>query len=346
MWIKLDYLIFRPVLAFLLPSSWLIALYSWARPRILPWIAKTKFSAVVVDEPRTYWGQTFRNPLGVAAGFDKDGRLLPFLYRLGAGYVVVGTALDKPHQGNPGVPWVPLTQSHAAINRLGLPSPGIDQVLQNIQDFRRQYNPKDFPIGLSIMGHPLDDADAKAQGMIICMQKAQGFVDFIELNQSCPNVGENLDALDVPASCFEMDIPIVLKLQPMPPQQKIIDLCAQGKISGIVVGNTQKDYDPSLLYAKDQRHARYFQNKYGGGLSGYPLFEENINHIKQWHQALQAVNASTLLIGCGGIRSNREYNTYMQTCGLTQLYTGLWEVYAHVGARKTWAHFFVQDQNA
>lgn len=339
MWIKLDYRVVRPILSRILPAPWLVKLYSSLRPFALSTIKKKKFSTDLVDLPVDLWGLHFRNPLGVAAGFDKDGSLLPFLYQLGAGYVVVGTALNKSHQGNPGTPWVPLNASHAAINNLGLPSPGVDEVLQNIQIFKNKYNPSNFPIGLSIMGHPKQSGQEKEDGLIECLEKAQGVVDFIELNQSCPNVGEDLEKLDVPEKCFDFDTPIVLKLQQMPPQEKIIKLCKQGKIAGIVLSNTVKEYNIDALQKSDRRHAKYFQQKFGGGLSGPALHEKNIKYIQVWENVLKDTN--TILIGCGGIRNAKSNYKYLQHTKLTQVYTGLWEVYARVGAKLTWRNFFV-----
>jgi dihydroorotate dehydrogenase len=335
--IKFDYLILRPVLTRLLPSAWLIGFYSWARKKIMPTLAHFSAKGVVPTVPVQCMGLEFRNPLGVAAGLDKDGSMLGFLYRLGAGYVVVGTALHRPHKGNPGTPWLPLSASHAAINALGLPSPGIDVIVENIQKFRVQYKPHAFPIGLSVMGHPLDDDQAKNHGIITCIQKAQNHVDFIEINQSCPNVGEDLTKLDVPEACFEFDLPIVLKLQPMKPNSKILQLCAEGKIDALVIGNTTKDYQVDRLATVDQRHAEYFRYKHGGGLSGAPLRSQNLSLLAQWKDALAQCQAATHLIGCGGIMHPSDVQAYLAYGPLCQLYTGVWSSLATQGARKSWA---------
>ncbi|MCB0272161.1 MAG: hypothetical protein KDD46_04030 [Bdellovibrionales bacterium] len=341
MLIKLDYQYVRPFLSKVLPTQYLTSLYSFFRPLAHHVLKNAHFESIIIEKSVHVMGLTFRNSLGVAAGFDKSGELLPFLYRLGAGYVVVGTALDQPHKGNPGTPWVPLAHSHAAINRLGLPSPGIDVVLQNIQKFREKYNAQNFPIGLSVMGHPLQSAKEKEKGMIECIRKSVGIVDFVELNQSCPNVGEDLEKLEIPLDAFTFDVPIVVKLQPMLPQKKILDLCANGKIHALVISNTQKDFDISNIDLKDQSHAQYFQKKYGGGLSGKPLLEKNLEYLKEWKRELDACGANTQLIGCGGILDHEDVVRYMDFCTLTQVYTGLWEAYAMHGPQKTWKHLLL-----
>ena len=174
-------------------------------------------------------GLRFRNDLGNAAGFDKDGTLLELSWRMGAGFAVVGTVVSRPHTGNlpkmlPGGlgggwnPWAPLPSSRGCLNSLGLPSHGAEAAAANIAAFRARCNvpvqvPRDrsssndeagggggngntmmvtddFPVGVSIMGHPSDagDADAKLAGVLACVRALAPVADFLEVNESCPNV--------------------------------------------------------------------------------------------------------------------------------------------------------------
>ena len=90
-------------------------------------------------------------------------------------------------------PWVPLPNSKSALNSLGLPSLGVDKAIENIEKFRSEIPDKDFPIGLSIMGHPLQEGQEKLDGILECVSKAVGKVEFIEINESCPNVAHKSD---------------------------------------------------------------------------------------------------------------------------------------------------------
>ena len=113
--------------------------------------------------------------------------------RSGAGFAVVGTVLDKPHCGNQWVlnyfnPWLPLPFSGAGLNSLGLPSKGVGKAITNIKKFREKWQPQDFPIGVSIMGHPAQSGQEKLDGVLECVRQAVREADFIEINESCPNV--------------------------------------------------------------------------------------------------------------------------------------------------------------
>lgn len=212
----------RPALAAVLPAQTFICLYSASRnPFIQLMSASVGADAVQPSAEATAtrvraMGLTFRNDLGNAAGLDKDGSLLDFNYALGAGFSVVGTVLSEPHTGNvfsffggiwEGNVWTPLPASGAALNSLGLPSKGVEAALANIAAFRerRGVSPQcagsgakadgagdnaAFPIGVSIMGHPAhgDDPAKKLAGIVHCVRRAIPLADFLEINESCPNV--------------------------------------------------------------------------------------------------------------------------------------------------------------
>lgn len=215
----------RPALHMVLPAEAFVALYSSSRA---PFLSAMGAARCPVDNSLSAWhtamGLTFRNDLGNSAGLDKDGSLLDFSYALGAGFAVVGTVLSAPHTGNvfsflgglwSGNAWTPLPQSGAALNSLGLPSKGVDAALANVASFRERHGippqradrreakraapaaaaaavgaPPCFPIGVSIMGHPSHASDGakKLAGIVYCVEKALPHADFLEINESCPNV--------------------------------------------------------------------------------------------------------------------------------------------------------------
>ena len=207
----------RAVLARVLPPQLFVFIYSASRSLYLKALGGGRFGPHDGCYHKTKaMGLVFRNDLANAAGLDKDASLLEFAYRLGAGYAVVGTVLSEPHEGNVfgmlgGLwscnAWTPLPVSGAALNSLGLPSKGVDAALANIAAFRERHGiapqhpssrnrgagrngSEDFPIGVSIMGHPAHGADAgkKLQGVLDCVRKSLPLADFIEINESCPNV--------------------------------------------------------------------------------------------------------------------------------------------------------------
>jgi hypothetical protein len=195
---KLDHDWIRPALTGCLPTRVTTALYSCTRGLFLSALARGQFEPVTSPPgaSRRVMGLLFRNDLGNAAGLDKDGMMLEWFWRSGAGFCVVGTVLDSPHTGNNWIfgsfcPWLPLPGAGNGLNSLGLPSKGVQKALDNISRFRAGHSEEElrgFPIGLSVMGHPAKHGDEKLQGVLECVRKACAVVDFIELNESCPNV--------------------------------------------------------------------------------------------------------------------------------------------------------------
>merc|ERR1719162_506679 len=146
----------------LLPTRLVVFIYSSSRGWFLWALSSANYGPFDGNTyPVEVLGMRFRNDLGNAAGLDKDGTMLDWFWRSGAGFAVVGTVLDTKHTGNLDVlktwnPWVPLPQSGGGLNSLGLPSKGVDPALKNIAAFRERLGDRlvDFPIGLSVMGHP------------------------------------------------------------------------------------------------------------------------------------------------------------------------------------------------
>lgn len=208
----------RPLLVQVLPPAAVVALYSGGRGTFVELLSSSVFADIDgAQRPTKAFGLTFRNDLGNAAGLDKDGSMLDFNYRVGAGFAVVGTVLARAHGGNLEVgrgrwtPLMPLPSSGGAVNSLGLPSKGIDVAVANIAAFRERRSlpvqvahrahrdtlatraaargapSQPFPIGVSIMGHPEDFGAAKLSGILRCVRASLSVADFIEINESCPN---------------------------------------------------------------------------------------------------------------------------------------------------------------
>ena len=208
----------RPFVSRVIPNKLLIAAFSRSRSTYLKGLAD--YAQKMPTYPVREYRQTvfksnliFRNDLANAAGFDKDGQLLEFNYKLGAGYAVVGTVLSESFAGNlkPSLlgkinPWVSLPNSKAAINSLGLPNSGVSKVVENIKKFKDKYSPEDFPIGASLMVHPAHEPQQQLDGILKSFELLAPFVEFFEINESCPNC-EHDDSQSEPVSYTHLTLP-------------------------------------------------------------------------------------------------------------------------------------------
>ncbi|MCM8533027.1 MAG: hypothetical protein NE330_17800 [Lentisphaeraceae bacterium] len=329
--------ILRPYMARTLSPKFFTELYSTNRKGFLDKMKGLLNKPVANPLKETeVCGIKFRNDLGNAAGLDKDGSLLEFNYFLGAGFAIVGTVLDKPHTGNlfpmgkeQHNPWVPLPNSKSALNSLGLPSLGVDKSLENIDKFKQKYSADNFPIGLSIMGHPAQEGEEKLNGILTCVEKAVGKVDFIEINESCPNVAHKsddglADRLNAIAK-LKKNTPIFVKLGALTDANQTIDLLDAAKMDGLVLLNTQKDYDfyRPKLSNKDHKVFDYYTNTYQGGLSGEIIKETSVDAAKRASEAIKAKNSKIQLIHVGGISNKADVQESRKYAPLREWYTGM-----------------------
>jgi len=336
---RLDHAL-RPLWAQTLPANWTAALYSASRSRFLSMLSDANLGTVAkAQHPVTVMGIPFRNDLGNAAGVDKDGSLLNFHHALGAGFAVVGTVLDAPHTGNLWSPlgmrcnpWTPLPQSGGALNSLGLPSKGIDVALDTIKRFQDEVQPEQFPIGLSIMGHPAKEGEAKLRGIVECVRKATGVVDFIEINESCPNVqheqGDVIGRLRllVEARDEAGSTPLLVKLAEIHQPETLIPGLLEAGVRGLVATNTQNAYEAyaAKIAKGDARLFRYYTNTHAGGLSGRPIAGFAAQQIEQAKQHIPK-GADFSLVHVGGIESPEDVDRSRKIAELREWYTGFFE---------------------
>ena len=381
----------RTILQKTLPSEAFIALYSASRTPFIHALSAAGGNASPSDSGKrlSAMGLTFRNDLGNSAGLDKDGSLLEFSYALGAGYTVVGTVLSEPHTGNvfqflgglwSGNAWTPLPHSGAALNSLGLPSKGVDAAVANIAAFRKKHgieaqkaatkaasstNAPCFPIGVSIMGHPNHSSDEtkKLDGVVYCVKKALPQADFIEINESCPNVhhgsgggggsGDKELAKRLTAVVAARDaavketgrrVPILVKMGDLGDAKRTVQFLSRLGVDGVVALNTQKDYASFKLPPADEALLTHYTSKYGGGLSGPPILERSTKQAAAAQKAVKdlRLTGKFTVIHVGGVQSKEDVQTSRDTgCELRQWYTGLmhglaqpdpWKLYARVTA--------------
>ncbi|MCP5242563.1 quinone-dependent dihydroorotate dehydrogenase [Nitrosomonas sp.] len=281
----------------------------------------------VIDCPqRRVMGITFPNPIGLAAGLDKNGEYLDALAALGFGFVEVGTVTPRPQPGNPAPRLFRIPQAQAIINRLGFNNQGIDRLLENIN--RSSYT---GVLGINIGKNFDTPIEHAVEDYRICLSKAYQYASYITINISSPNT-KNLrelqatDALDTLLFTLKSEqlslnqthgkyTPLVVKIAPDLERSQIASiaqLLLKHKIDGIIATNT-------TLSRQGIEHLAISQET--GGLSGAPLAEKATAVVAQLRHFLQG---TIPIIGVGGIMSAQDAKKKMDAgASLIQIYSGL-----------------------
>ncbi|MBP7000525.1 quinone-dependent dihydroorotate dehydrogenase [Amaricoccus sp.] len=264
-------------------------------------------------------GMALPNPLGLAAGFDKNATALPALLAAGFGFVEVGAATPRPQPGNPRPRLFRLAEDRAAINRFGFNNDGAAAIAGRLAAPRPP-----SVVGLNL-GANKASAD-RAADFAEVLAAAGGLVDFATVNVSSPNTerlrdlqgAEALDALlgGVMAAnaALPRPIPVLLKIAPDLGEGELVDLVAvalERGVSGIVATNT--------TLARDGLRSRHAGE--AGGLSGAPLFARSTAVLARVHRLTEG---RLPLVGVGGVASAAEaYAKIRAGATAVQLYTGL-----------------------
>jgi dihydroorotate dehydrogenase len=271
------------------------------------------------NNPRTLFGVTFPNPIGLAAGFDKNGIALPALAALGFGFIEIGTVTARAQPGNPRPRMFRYSDQHALINRLGFNNEGADAVANRLRQLRESGRWPAVPIGINIGKSKLTPLDQAPADYLHSFRRLRNFADYIVLNVSSPNTpglrslqaGESLSILlESVQGENRSDKPIVVKVSPdLAPDEldEVITACEAHQVDAIIATNTTVDHS-RIPSERDQ----------AGGLSGPPLREKSTALIR----AITS-KSSIPVIGCGGIAdvdSAREKTD--AGAQLLQVYTG------------------------
>jgi dihydroorotate dehydrogenase len=267
------------------------------------------------------WGRDFPNPIGIAAGFDKDAQVPDALLQLGFGFVEVGTVTPRPQPGNPRPRVFRLDADRALINRLGFNSGGLDIVIDRL----RARAGRGGVVGINI-GRNRDSADALAD-YVGGVRRGAGVADYLVVNVSSPNTPglrdlqgrEALDALlrELVAArqATQYPTPLFVKIAPDLEQQQRADIAAvalASGINGIIVSNTTVARPPGL-------RGRWARET--GGLSGPPLFAPSTEVLRDMYRLTRG---KLPLIGVGGVASPEDaYAKIRAGASLVQLYTAL-----------------------
>lgn len=290
----------------------------------------TRLLATPAPDPRKLMGITFPNPVGLAAGLDKDGRYIDGLAALGFGFIEIGTVTPRAQAGNPQPRMFRLPQADAIINRMGFNNGGVDAFIANVQG-SRFYQDKLGVLGLNIGKNADTPIEKAADDYLHCLEKVYPYASYVTVNISSPNT-KNLrqlqganelddllaklkDAQQRLADQHKRYVPLTLKIAPDIDSEQvktIAESLLRHHIDGVIATNTTITRD-AVLGLKHGKEA--------GGLSGKPVFELSNKVVA----ALKAELGDSLpIIGVGGIFSGADARAKMDAgAALVQVYSGL-----------------------
>jgi dihydroorotate dehydrogenase len=273
---------------------------------------------------RNLFGLTFKNPVGLAAGFDKNAVLYNELANFGFGFIEIGTVTPKGQVGNPKKRLFRLKDDQGIINRMGFNNEGLEVAIQQLKK-----NNGKVIIGGNIGKNTQTLPENYTEDYKECFKGLHPYVDYFVLNVSCPNVGshaklndkayllELISACQILNNQHEKQKPILLKIAPDlndTQLDEIIELVAETKIDGVIASNTSTTRDN--LKASKVR----LEEIGNGGVSGQPIKNQSTKVIQY---LADTSNKSFPIIGVGGIHSEKDALEKIKAgADLVQVYTG------------------------
>ena len=266
------------------------------------------------------FSKDLENPIGMAAGFDKNAEVYNTLFRLGFGFVEVGTITPLKQFGNPKPRVFRLVEDEALINRLGFNNLGAQNVVERIRS-----NKQTGLLGINI--GPNKDTKNRLGDYVECLKIFHQNADYITVNISSPNtedlrsfhdqtkLNELLEIIDKEKKKLSSKIPIAVKVSPDISNDdisRISEVLLSNQIEVIIVSNTSDSTRDSLNNI--QKHQK-------GGLSGKPIKEKSTKLINKFYKLL---NGRVKIIGVGGVDSGKSaYEKFLAGANYVQLYTGM-----------------------
>ena len=277
-------------------------------------------------DPRTVMGLVFPNPVGLAAGLDKNGNCIDGLAALGFGFIEIGTTTPLPQPGNPKPRLFRLPRANAIINRMGFNNDGVDKLVENVR--RADYR---GILGINIGKNAATPIEKAADDYLICLRKVYAYASYVAVNISSPNTKhlrqlQDENALNSLLAQLKAEqrkladthgkyVPLVLKIAPdMEAEQiaAIARLLMQHRIDGVIATNTtlSREGVENLPHAEES-----------GGLSGAPVRDKSTAVIRQLAAELRG---ALPIIGVGGILSGVDAAEKIRAgAALVQIYSGL-----------------------
>jgi dihydroorotate dehydrogenase len=278
------------------------------------------------DDPREVMGLTFPNPVGLAAGLDKNGEVIDALAALGFGFVEIGTVTPLPQPGNPKPRLFRIPEAQGIVNRMGFNNEGVDALVANVKRARRS-----GILGINIGKNAVTPIERAADDYLIGLRKVYEHADYVTVNISSPNTknlrqlqgGDELDALlaqlkaeqEKLAERHGRYVPVAVKIAPDLDAEQIREIAAllmRHRIDGVIATNT-------TLSREGVEGLRHGDET--GGLSGAPVRDKSTAVIRALAAELQG---ALPIIGVGGILNGADAVEKMQAgASLVQIYSGL-----------------------
>ncbi|MFA3790280.1 quinone-dependent dihydroorotate dehydrogenase [Aliiglaciecola sp. SL4] len=287
-------------------------------------LLKLTYQQSIADHPVQCLGLTFRNPLGLAAGLDKNGECIDAFSAMGFGFIEVGTVTPLAQPGNDKPRMFRLPDAKAIINRMGFNNKGVDYLVEQVK--QSQY---DGILGINIGKNKQTEEQNALDDYLICLKKVYAYADYVTVNISSPNTpglrslqyGEALEHLlfglkneqKQLAQLHGKYVPLVVKIAPDLTDEEvkgIAESLLKTEIDGVIATNTTLDRSAveGLRYAKE-----------AGGLSGEVLTNKSLHITKLLAQYL---GGALPIIGVGGIHSSATANERLNAgASLVQIYS-------------------------
>ena len=268
----------------------------------------------------SFLGEKISNPIGLAAGFDKNAEVYNSMYKLGFSFVEVGTVTPKSQYGNPKPRMFRLEKDRAIINRLGFNNVGSEEIINRIKN-----NPPEGILGINI--GPNSNSENRINDYLICLKTFYEVSDYITINISSPNtenlrsfhnkteLNELMNALNNEKINLKTNVPLVIKISPDIDNHQIdiiSDILLNSKISALIISNTSEKNRDNLISTDSVQK---------GGISGKPLEEKSNFLIKEFYNIFKG---KIKIIGVGGVDSGKTaLQKFLNGADLIQLYTGM-----------------------
>ena len=272
---------------------------------------------------QTLWGITFPNPVGLAAGFDKNADYLHELSCFGFGFIEIGTVTPLPQSGNPKPRLFRLITDQAIINRMGFNNKGVKSVVEQLKN-----RPKNLIVGGNIGKNKNTPNEKASADYIACFDALFDHVDYFVINVSSPNTPNLRELQDKkPLTALIKSVqernklkkipkPLLLKIAPDLSDDQLIDIltiCDETQLDGLIATNTTLSREPL------KEHPEVIKNMGAGGLSGLPLADQSTEVIK----FLRSKNKKIPIIGVGGVGDvSKALEKIDAGANLIQIYSG------------------------
>ncbi len=277
-----------------------------------------------VDDPRLHvsaFGLQFPNPVGLAAGFDKNGIAAQAIAALGFGHVEVGTVTPRPQPGKPKPRLYRLKPDRALINRLGFPSQGMAAVASNLQ----RIAPGSYVLGVNVGPNAASvESGSGLEDFVAGYRALAPLAAYVTINVSSPNTAglramQQVDLLEqllagLDAGVRTIGRPLLVKIAPDLSDDEVghmVDVIRRHAVAGIIATNTTVER-PATLRSPESRES--------GGLSGAPLSERATSVVRRVYRLTEG---KLPIVGVGGVAGSREAIDKLEAgASLVQLYTG------------------------